>query len=383
MAHPKADALISAAISGKADRIRKLLSEGAPLEAQDMNRSTPVMLAAQHGHVEAFRLLVEAGANLHAVAGRQKDLLEMAVDSGKVELVRFLLDRGLPVDGHWKLPDSDNPAFRRIGHDTPLIRAAERGHVEIVRVLLEAGADRSRKHNGQTALAVAQEHLRDPDYEEDHQAYREIVSLLGGAPGKGPRPLDWLRDEVATFAASAGRPAYAKLYDSLVAACGGGRPWQPVPDHGIPATNVVAFTLKKVKKQKKIEELQALARDAGCQLVLGEPWAPGEDAQLVLFPTADKLAVVAAVGTEGANYNVKCVPHVVDWLAALDAENPFHLVLCTHEAIGGTFLGPVKGATKLAARMAQFCPSVLDDAGEEPTLARLLKKGKSFLLWWD
>jgi hypothetical protein len=348
-----------------------------------MNRATPVMLAAQHGHVEAFHLLVEAGANLHAVAGRQKDLLEMAVDSGKVELVRFLLDRGLPVDGHWKLPDSDNPAFRKIGHDTPLIRAAERGKVEIVRMLLAAGADRERKHNGQTALDVATEHLRDPDYEEQHQAYREIVSLLDGAPAENARPLDSLRDEVASFAANARRPEYAKLRDSLVATCGKERPWKPAPDHGIPATNVVAFTLNKVKQQKRIEDLQALARDAGCQLVLGEQWTPGDDAKLVLFPTADKLAVVVAVGTEGANYDVKCVPHLVDWLTALDSENPFCLFLCTHEAIGGTFVGPVKGAAKLAARMARLCPSVLDDFGDEQTLALALKKRKSFLLWWD
>jgi hypothetical protein len=230
---------------------------------------------------------------------------------------------------------------------------------------------------------VATEHLRDPDYEEQHQAYREIVSLLDGAPAENARPLDSLRDEVARFAANARRPEYAKLRDSLVATCGKERPWKPAPDHGIPATNVVAFTLNKVKQQKRIEDLQALARDAGFQLVLGEQWTPGDDAKLVLFPTAYKLAVVVAVGTEGANYDVKCVPHLVDWLASLDSENPFCLFLCTHEAIGGTFIRPVKGAAKLAARMARLCPSVLDDFGDEQTLALALKKRKSFLLWWD
>jgi uncharacterized protein len=384
VAHPKSQAMISAAISGKADKIRQFLSEGVPIESQDMNRSTPVMLAAAHGHVEAFQVLVEAGADLHAVAARQKDLLEHAVDSGKAELVRFLLDRGLPVDGHWKPPASENPAVRKIGHDTPLLRAAEGGAVEIVRILLEAGADRSRTYNGRTALDVAKEHLHDPDHEEHHEAYREIVALLGGAPATSGRSLDSIKEEVAKFAENACRPEYAKLCDSLTAKCGPGRPWTPVPDHGIPATNVVMFTLTMVKRQNAIEKLQAEARDADCQLALAEAWSPGEDAELVLFPTSDKLAVVAAVGTEGANSGVKNIPHVIDWLQRLDSENPFHLCVCTHDAVGGVFVSPVKGAKKLAERIVNFCPSsVVEGANDAKALATVLKNRRSFYLWWD
>ena len=78
MANTKADALLKAAQSGMVAKIRELLAAGAPIEATDVNRMTPVMLAAQGGHVEAFRVLVEAGADLHALAFRQVDLLEMA-----------------------------------------------------------------------------------------------------------------------------------------------------------------------------------------------------------------------------------------------------------------------------------------------------------------
>ncbi|MCI0685472.1 MAG: ankyrin repeat domain-containing protein [Gemmataceae bacterium] len=164
----KADALLKAAQSGAVAKLRELLAAGAPVEATDVNRMTPVMLAAQGGHLEAFRLLVEAGADLHATAFRQLDLLEVAAGSGNVEIVRFLLERGLPVNGHWQ---PVNEAVRKIGHDTPLIQAAAEGHVELVRILLEAGADQNAKYRGKTALEQVREILRDPDAADQKQQY--------------------------------------------------------------------------------------------------------------------------------------------------------------------------------------------------------------------
>src|SRR5262245_59035927 len=65
---------------------------------------------------------------------------------------------------------------------------------------------------------------------------------------------------------------------------------------------------------------------------------PGEDARLVLFPTENKLAVVAATGTEGVNNRVDPAD-VIAWLQSLDAESPVHLVFCNHELVGGAFVG--------------------------------------------
>ena len=129
--------------------------------------------------------------------------------------------------------------------------------------------------------------------------------------------------------------------------------------------------------------MQVQARTAGCHLVLSQPWVPGEDAALVLFPTADKLAVVAAVGTEGANYGVQTAD-VIAWLKQVDGENPFNLTFCGHDLVGGAFLRPVKGATKLAERVIEFCPSCPDEGAETPEeLASVLKKRRAFLLRWD
>jgi hypothetical protein len=378
VADRQSDGLFSAAQSGRVDKIRQLLAAGTNIEATDVNRMTPVMVAAQHGHAEAVRVLIDAGANLHAVAMRQFDLLEAAADGGDVEIVRELLRRGLPVNGHWQ---PQNDVLRKMGHDTPLIRAADSGNVEVVRVLLEAGADRTARYQGQTALDLIEERLDDPAYDDFKQEYRAIAALLGSAPAKNGSVVDSVKKEVAKFAANALQPGYARLHERLVSLCGAGRAWKPQPDHGLPAKKVVAFTLRQCKRQEALNDLQKEARDADCHLVLAEPWAPGENAKLVLFPTANKLAVVAAVGTEGANHGIQ-TSRVLSWLETL--ENPFQLVLCNHESVGGTFIGPVKGARKLAESIAAFCPGCLDEGVEDAgKLAQAIKKSKSFLLRWD
>ncbi|HTK75679.1 MAG TPA: ankyrin repeat domain-containing protein [Gemmataceae bacterium] len=380
MANAKEEALLRAAQSGSAAKVKQLLAGGAPIEARDVNRKTPVMLAAEGGHVEAFRVLVDAGADLHATAARQLDLLEVAARSGNLEIVRLLLERGLPVNGHWK---PVNDAIRKIGHDTPLIQAVDNAEVEVTRLLLEAGADRNAKYQGRTALQLAKERFRDPDFDEQKNEYQAIVALLGEEPANGDSPAKSEQDEVKQFAKNARRPEYVQLRKLLAGRCGEARSWSPAPDHGAPATSVVAFAIAECKRQQAIDDLQEEARKAGCQLVLGEPWTAGEDAALVLFPTDNKLAVIAAVGTEGANYDVS-TPNIIAWLATLDEENPFQLTYCDHESVGGTFLRPVKAVKKLAERMVQICPSCLDDGPEDAEeLALELKKRKSFFLRWD
>jgi len=378
----KANSLFKAATKGDVAKIRQLLDAGVPIESQNLNRFTPVMLAAQAGQLDAFRLLLEKGANLYAIGLDQTDLLECAAEGGNVEIVLTLLAKGLPVEGHWQ-PRS--AAERREGHINPLLSAAINGKVDAVRVLVEAGANRNAKFDGRTALQMAKDEVKHPNDSDDADArrrYQEIVTFLNGSPAAPKAPDDSAAAEVGKFAQNARRPAYAKLVERLKEKCGAGRVWKPVPDHGVPATDVARFILKRAK-QKDVEELQEQARKAGCHLVLDEPWEPGGDASLVLFPTVDKFAVVAAVGTEGANFSIR-TEDVIEWLQKLDKQNPFHLVFCRHDFVGGEFRGAVKGVKKLAEEMAEFCPSCLDSGAESPEeLAAMLKQQKSFFLWWD
>ena len=74
---------------------------------------------------------------------RGKKLIQAAED-GRLDLVRRLLQAGA------------NPNFKSEGNITVLMWAAARGHLEVVKVLLKAGADLSaRTQRGRTAIDLA------------------------------------------------------------------------------------------------------------------------------------------------------------------------------------------------------------------------------------
>jgi hypothetical protein len=341
-----------------------------------------VMLAAQAGRLEVVRLLAEHGANLHTLALDQKDLLECAAEGGNVDIVRYLIAEGHPVDGHWR-PRSK--VSQRTGHMTPLIMAAINGHPDAVRVLLEAGADRKATFDGQTALALIQDDIKHPldaDASARVPRLQQIAAML--TESAGSRSLQAaIASAVTKFAENARRPAYARLRSRFADRCGDAQPWRPAPDHGLPAADVLRFTLAGRDDQQTLDDLRAEARGAGYLLVLEEPWVGRGNAALVLFPTDDKLAVVASVGTEGVNQGVQ-TSHIIELLDELDGKHPFHLVLCRHDMVGGVFTRAVKNVDALAARMVEICPGILDEgietAGE---LARALERDRTFLLRWD
>lgn len=92
------------------------------------------MKAARHPQgYAAVKLLVGYGADVTAMTSERHDhrtVLHYAVLSGNVDIVRLLLNHGANV----KFP----PEFQK---PTPLDFAILRGNVDMVRLLLDAGAD--------------------------------------------------------------------------------------------------------------------------------------------------------------------------------------------------------------------------------------------------
>jgi hypothetical protein len=340
------------------------------------------MLAAQGGHAEAFRVLVDAGANLQHRGLSDTDLIGCAAEGGNVEILQLMLDMGHPVEGFWNPRSRDE---KRMGNFTPLMSAAVSGHVDIVRILLAAGADRAAKFDGETAFMRVQQSIKFPVGEDDAALvprWKAIAELLKNRLGGGEPDDEKYRREVESFSKNAARPECARLRQELTTICGKGTPWKPVPDHGIAAGNVVTFTLKGCKSEQELWSLQKSAREAKCHFVLAEPWLAGEPAKLVFFPTNDKIAVLAVWGTEGANYSVNTWA-IIDWLRKLDRDNPFDVVLCNHESVGIRFRSAVKNAAKMIKHMAEICPGVLDEVEDDAILAASLNKDKSFSLRWD
>ncbi len=128
--------LMGAAYNGDAEEIVRILSMPCDIDAQDDHGVTALMYAAMDGHTDAVRRLIENGADLEIQSfSRHFTALMYAVRGGHTSTVQALLSAKADPDVH----DEDDT------HDTPLTLAASYGFLPIVRALVAAGADVSRR----------------------------------------------------------------------------------------------------------------------------------------------------------------------------------------------------------------------------------------------
>ena len=156
--------LYIAAQNGHGEVVKLLLAApGINVNLAEMDRATPLYVAAQNGHVEVVRLLLAAcGINANSAEMAGATPLCIAAQEGQEEVVELLLDAptisidARKADGATALFDAAQDNFPGIvellikrGADvnlmldpgtTALDIAAHRGHVEVVRVLLQAPA---------------------------------------------------------------------------------------------------------------------------------------------------------------------------------------------------------------------------------------------------
>ena len=113
--------------------IKALLAAGAAPDARDYCGRTPAHDAASYGHVEGLAALLDAGVPVDSGAGTQRgSLLDCACwsrSTNAAQVVRLLLQRGAAV----------NPGPQRA--TSPLQCAVARGRVDVMDLLLEAGAE--------------------------------------------------------------------------------------------------------------------------------------------------------------------------------------------------------------------------------------------------
>ncbi|XP_064457287.1 ankyrin repeat domain-containing protein 17-like isoform X2 [Ornithodoros turicata] len=121
--------LMFACSGGHEEVARALVAAGANVEDHNENGHTPLMEAASAGHVSTARVLVEAGASINTHSNEFKEsALTLACYKGHLEMVRFLLEAG--ADQEHKTDEMH----------TALMEASMDGHVEVARLLLDSGA---------------------------------------------------------------------------------------------------------------------------------------------------------------------------------------------------------------------------------------------------
>ena len=136
--------LCEAAAKGNVPVMELLIKQGAKV---DFGRQTPLMCVRD---AEAARLLIahRADVNAHTTSPSEyvfwpETPLQWAIYHGaQPELVSVLLEKGATMDG--------------VGEFNPLILAIEHDHVDLLRLLLDHGANvESKDKNGRTALQYA------------------------------------------------------------------------------------------------------------------------------------------------------------------------------------------------------------------------------------
>jgi ankyrin repeat protein len=119
--------LISASEKGDVETVKELLKKDVYIHAQDREGRCALVAAAYKNHLEIADLLIAAGAdvNMKDDTIQSAYLISTMEGSGYLELLKKTLKAGADVH----CTDSDN--------GTGLIRASDRGHVEIGKELLK------------------------------------------------------------------------------------------------------------------------------------------------------------------------------------------------------------------------------------------------------
>ncbi len=116
-----ADGSTAMSMTSDADTVRYLLVAGADMHVEPRHRQSPLNEAAAYGKLDKLRLCLEAGADLR---GKGRHALGWAAWSGNPEAVKMLLA-------------ADDIDINAGG----LHSAASRNNIEIIRLLLDAGAE--------------------------------------------------------------------------------------------------------------------------------------------------------------------------------------------------------------------------------------------------
>ncbi|OOQ88036.1 hypothetical protein PEBR_14689 [Penicillium brasilianum] len=191
--------LNAASTRGHTAVVEALLAQpNIKVNAYDTDKQTPICGAARNGHAEIVKMLLSAGAHAGFVLKGDQTPLHSAIRHKQAELVRLLVTRddvdpnalssnGTPLEAAVDANEEDLVKIlltdKRINPDlttrsmfrTPLLEAALKNNDAMVRLLLEAGANKEIQDSTSLSPAML---LDAPSAEARHELIRER-SLTG------------------------------------------------------------------------------------------------------------------------------------------------------------------------------------------------------------
>jgi ankyrin repeat protein len=182
--------LFASADQGCGELARRLLGDGASLEARDRFGTMPLAHAARAGHTALVELFLQKGAAVNARNLAGSTALYAAAENQHADVINLLLRGGA---------DPNLPGRSGV---TPLAAAAFQGNDTIVELLLARGADPTvRDSTGKTAMTYAAARgfhtvvarLLDANVPPDARYGNDLTALMwaaGHAEGVDPAAAD-------------------------------------------------------------------------------------------------------------------------------------------------------------------------------------------------
>lgn len=369
--------LSMAVASGNSELINRIIKTPF-VTTNDLN--TSLYEAIQLKNWPLAHQLLDTGADPNYEFGLTRiPLLFFVICTKNILILELFLTRGASPNAY-DTPVGAELLGTPVGR-TALMVAAEMGYLDGVRLLLKFGADPWRKgEKGKTAM--------------------ELVVRRKGREAVAGLLTEWMRDHPQTLASTSAPELLnpSKLFTSWDD--GVQRLEKATSGKGTPhpqAKSVIRFPLSlevatvlagKAAGGKPFDNYRnALATVQDLSVNLDASWflqfEPGQGAFLCGLAKGDKWSVLRAFKTACANFGVTHTS-LLKFLKSMDAEQPFDLVECDFNSVGGRFRGMLPRPEETAQRLFEFCPFVAEDeAGSVKRLAKKLAKTGDFKIWWD